>query len=97
MPQTTAQILSCLTLGGYTARVVDGRLEIQGPQPLAGPLPASIDARRAELITYLTEQCGGTWPPKNPPIRETPYLQRPREERVREFLARLRAGREGAA
>ena len=46
MGQTVIQILRCLTLGGYTARVVDGRLEVQGPQPLAGPLPASIKARR---------------------------------------------------
>ena len=46
MPQTPTQILRCLTLGGYTARVVDGRLETEGPQPLAGSLPASIEARR---------------------------------------------------
>ncbi len=98
MPQTTTQILRCLTLGGYTARVVDGRLETEGPQPLAGPLPASIKARRDELVALLNDHYGGTWPPKNPPrksreerVRE--YLARPREERVREFQARLRARR----
>jgi hypothetical protein len=62
-PQTTAQILRCLTLGGYTAVVIDGQLEIQGPQPLAGPLPASIKARRDELVAFLTEWSGGVWPP----------------------------------
>ena len=62
-PQTTIQILRCFTLGGYTARVVDGWLETEGPQPLAGPLPASIRARRDELIDFL-EECGaGVWPP----------------------------------
>ncbi len=100
-PQTTIQILRCLTLGGYTARVVEGRLETEGPQPLAGPLPASIKARRDELITYLNEQCGGTWPPPEPPraSRETlvrEYLSRPREERARELIQRLRE-RRGAA
>jgi len=97
--QTIPQILSCLTLGGYTTRVIDGRLEIQGPQPLAGPLPASVDARRAELITFLSEQCGGAWPPA-PGSRESvraEQLRKPREEQVREFLARCRKRREEAA
>ena len=58
------QILRCLTLGGYTARVVDGGLETEGPQSLAGPLPASIKARRDELIAFLNEWGGGEWPPK---------------------------------
>jgi len=103
MPQTTVQILRCFNLGGYTARVVDGRLEIRGPQPLAGPLPASVDARRAELITYLSEQCGATWPPA-PGSRESVRAEQlaqlhrgRREERAREFLARIRERREGAA
>ena len=61
--QTTIQILRCLTLGGYTARVVGGRLETEGPQPLAGPLPASIKARRDELIDFLNEWADGVWPP----------------------------------
>ncbi len=61
-PQTTIQILRCLTLGGYTARVVDGRLETEGPQPLAGPLPASIKARRGEIVDFLLHRCGGVWP-----------------------------------
>ena len=100
-PQTTIQILRCLTLGGYTARVVDGRLETEGPQPLAGPLPASIKARREEIIAYLLESCDGVWPPPEPPrksreIREREYLHS-REERAREFLARIRERREGAA
>ncbi len=94
MPQTVVQILRCLTLGGYTARVVDGRLETEGPQPLAGPLPASIKARRAELVAFLSERCGGTWPP---PRKREDLHKRPREERVREFLAQLRKRREEAA
>jgi hypothetical protein len=61
-PQTTIQILRCFTLGRYTAAVKDGELKVRGPQPLAGPLPASIKARRDELIAYLLERCGGTWP-----------------------------------
>jgi hypothetical protein len=61
--QTTVQILRCLTLGQYTALVVDGELEIGGPQPLAGPLPASIKTRRDELIDFLVAYCAGTWPP----------------------------------
>jgi hypothetical protein len=62
-PQTVIQILRCLTLGRYTARVDDGHLEIQGPQPLAGTLPASIKARRHELIDFLNEWGDGVWPP----------------------------------
>ena len=62
-PQTTVQILRCLTLGGYTARVIDGQLEIQGPQRLAGPLLTSIKARRDELVEFLTEWADGVWPP----------------------------------
>jgi hypothetical protein len=61
--QTTIQILRCLTLGSYTARVVEGRLETEGPQPLAGPLPASIKANRDELIWFLDEWADGVWPP----------------------------------
>jgi hypothetical protein len=62
-PQTTIQILRCLTLGRYTVRVTDGELRIKGPQPLAGPLPASIKARRDELIWFLDEWAAGVWPP----------------------------------
>ncbi len=62
-PQTTIQILRCFILGRYKARVVDGRLETEGPQPLAGPLPASIKARRDELVAFLNEWGGGVWPP----------------------------------
>jgi hypothetical protein len=62
-PQTPPQILRCLTLGRYTASVVDGELRICGPQPLAGPLPASIKARRDELIEFLNEWADGVWPP----------------------------------
>jgi len=61
--QTVPQILRCFTLGGYTARVVEGRLETLGPQPLAGPLPASIKANRDELIDFLNECADGVWPP----------------------------------
>jgi hypothetical protein len=61
--QTVPQVLRCFTLGGYTARVVDGRLETEGPQPLAGSLPASIKANRDELIDFLNEWGDGVWPP----------------------------------
>jgi len=64
MPQTTTQILRCLILGKYTAAVVeDGHLEVQGSQPLAGPLPDSIRARRDELVEFLVEYGDGVWPP----------------------------------
>ena len=62
-PQTTKQILCCLVLGRYTACVEGGELRISGPQPLAGPLPASIKARSWELVAFLNEHCGGAWPP----------------------------------
>lgn len=62
-PQTTTQILRCLTLGQYTARVEGGELRIRGPQPLAGPLPASIRAQRDELVEFLNEWADGVWPP----------------------------------
>ncbi len=66
--QTTIQILRCLTLGRYTARVEGGELRIRGPQPLAGPLPASIKARHDELVAFLEEWCGGVWPPAREPV-----------------------------
>ena len=105
--QTTIQILRCFTLGRYTARVVEGRLETAGPQPLAGPLPASIKARRDELVAYLNEHCGGTWPPapgstvhalptpprKSRDARVREWMQTPREERAREFRRKLRESR----
>ncbi len=62
-PQTTIQILRCFTLGRYTVIVEDGELHIEGPQPLAGPLPASIKARRDELVAFLVEWGDGAWPP----------------------------------
>ncbi len=62
-PQTTIQILRCFNLGRYTAAVEGGELRIRGPQPLAGPLPDSIKARRDELVSFLKEWAGGTWPP----------------------------------
>jgi hypothetical protein len=60
--QTTVQIFRCLTLGRYTAAVEDGELRIRGPQPLAGPLPASIKANRDELVEFLLEYGDGVWP-----------------------------------
>jgi hypothetical protein len=84
-PQTTAQVLHCFSLGRYTVRVVDGELEIQGPQPLAGPLPASIKARRDELAAVLNEHCGGAWPPApgsdfyRELVREKPLKEPPKE------------------
>jgi hypothetical protein len=62
-PQTTAQILRCLTLGRYTAAYEEGELKIRGPQPLAGPLHASIRAQRGELVEFLNEWANGVWPP----------------------------------
>jgi len=62
-PQTPVQILRCLTLGRYTATAEGGELRIRGPQPLAGPLPASIKANRDELIAFLGEWADGVWPP----------------------------------
>jgi hypothetical protein len=63
-PQTTIQILRCLTLGGYEASVEDGELRIRGPQPLAGPLPTSIRTNRDHLVAFLNEWADGAWPPK---------------------------------
>ncbi|MDQ3301977.1 MAG: hypothetical protein M3518_01305 [Actinomycetota bacterium] len=71
-PQTTAQVLRCFDLGDYTACVVEGELVVRGPQPLAGPLPASIKARREEIIHTLVEVCGGVWPP----ARDSYYFTR---------------------
>ncbi len=68
MPQTTAQILRCLSLGGYAATVEGGKLRVRGSQPLAGPLPASVEARRDELVAFLAEWCGGVWPPAREPV-----------------------------
>jgi len=61
--QTPTQILRCLTLGRYTAAVVEGELKVRGPQPLAVPLPASIKANRDELVEFLSERGDGVWPP----------------------------------
>jgi hypothetical protein len=113
MPQTPIQILRCLALGRYTAAVEDGELEIRGPQPLASPLPASIDARRGELVAFLEEHYGGTWPAapgsgvskedasptpsKSRDARVREWLQKPREERARELRQRLRESRERRA
>ena len=63
MSQTTAQILRCFTLGRYTAKVEGNDLTVCGPQPLAGPVPASIKANRDELIAFLNEWADGVWPP----------------------------------
>jgi hypothetical protein len=61
--QTIPQILRCLTLGRYRAVVEDGELRIRGPQPLTGPLPASIKANRDELAAFLNKWGNGVWPP----------------------------------
>lgn len=63
MPQTPAQVLRCLTLGDYTASVVEGELVVRGSQTLAGPLPASIEANREQIIDFLSGCRGGVWPP----------------------------------
>lgn len=80
-PQTTIQILRCLTLGRYTAAVEAGELRIRGPQPLAGPLPDSIKARRDELIAYLLEHCGGTWPAALGSVEHSALLERRKSPR----------------
>jgi hypothetical protein len=97
--QTTTQVLRCFTLGRYVAAVEDGELRIRGPQPLAGSLPVSIEARRDELVAFLEERCGGVWPPA-PGSRvwaERQPHKTTREERARELLAQLRKRREEAA
>ena len=78
-PQTTPQILRCIVLRGYTARVEGGGLRIRGPQRLAGPLPASIETRRDELIGFLEGRADGAWPPTRASARDSlpgrhPYL-----------------------
>jgi hypothetical protein len=94
--QTTAQILRCLTLGRYTVAVVDGdQLEIQGPQPLAGPLPASIKARRDELIDFLNEWADGVWPPA--PGSELRKVQESRDCGLASVLDALEAALKRAA
>jgi hypothetical protein len=74
MVRTIPQILRCLTLGRYTARVEANELRIRGPQPLAGPLPASIKGRRDELIAFLEEETGGVWPPASESTLRTESL-----------------------
>lgn len=106
--QTPAQILRCLALGRYTARVEGDELRIRGPQPLAGPLPDSIRARREGLIAYLLDHCGNVWPaapgseiyvslaPKKSPVTNWPLRGRQsasREERARELQRILRERR----
>jgi len=90
MAQTTVQILRCLTLGGHTARVVDGRLETDGPQPLAGPLPDSIRFRRDELVAFLNEWADGVWPPA--PRLELRKVQESRDWGLATVLDAVEAG-----
>jgi hypothetical protein len=90
MAQTTVQILRCLTLGGHTARVVDGRLETDGPQPLAGPLPDSIRFRRDELVAFLNEWADGVWPPA--PRSELRKVQESRDWGLATVLDAVEAG-----
>ena len=66
--QTTAQVLHCFSLGSYKATIVEGELVVRGPQPLAGPLPASIKANRDDLVAFLEEWCGAVWPPARDPV-----------------------------
>ncbi len=60
--QTPIQILRCLSLGGYSVHVAEGKLVIRGPQPLAGPLRGSVKANRDHLAALVEEWCGGEWP-----------------------------------
>ncbi len=81
--QTTVQILRCFDLGGYTATVEAGELKVRGPQALAGPLPASIKARREEIIDFLEGCCGGAWPP----AKDSEFYTQSEEERLEEIAA----------
>jgi len=63
MPQTTAQVLRCLTLGRLTARVEGDELAGSGPANGCGPQTASIKANRDEQIDFLVEGGDGVWPP----------------------------------
>lgn len=76
--QTTVQIIRCFNLGGYTATVEAGELKVRGPQPLAGPLPASIKARREKIIDFLEGCCGGVWPP----AKDSEFYTKSEEERL---------------
>jgi hypothetical protein len=90
MPQSTIQILRCLTLGTYTARVEGDELRIRGPQPLTGPLPASIKANRDELIAFLNEWADGVWPPA--PRSELRKVQESRDWGLATVLDAVEAG-----
>ena len=92
-PQTTVQILRCLILGRYTASIEGGELKIRGPQPLAGPLPASIKARRDELVACLSEHCGGTWPAAPGSALHAAYHAN--DNAAATFTSRLRERRNG--
>ncbi len=61
-PRTPIQILRCLDLGGYSARMVGGRIETRGPRPLAEPIVRDIKANRDALAALLEEWWGGEWP-----------------------------------
>jgi uncharacterized protein YbjT (DUF2867 family) len=56
MPQTTIQILRCLTLGTYTARVDGDELLIRGPQPLAGTSGTGGAYLRCVIVNLRAEQ-----------------------------------------
>jgi hypothetical protein len=90
MSQTTAQILRCFTLGRYTAKVEGNELTVCGPQPLAGPVPASIKANRDELIAFLNEWADGVWPPA--PRSELRKVQESRDWELATVLDAVEAG-----
>jgi hypothetical protein len=90
MSQTTAQILRCFTLGRYTAKVEGNELTVYGPQPLAGPLPASIKANRDELVAFLKEWADGVWPPA--PRSELRKVQESRDWELATVLDAVEAG-----
>ena len=48
---------------GYNVTTRPDRNYVRGPQPLAGPLPASIKANRDELIAFLNEWADGVVAP----------------------------------
>jgi len=83
--QTTMQILRCVTIGGYMERVEGADLRVRGPQPLAGPLPASIKTNRDELIDFVNEGGDGLWPP-------APGSELREVHRIIELRPRRRAG-----
>jgi hypothetical protein len=63
LSRTAIQTIRCLNLGSYRAVVVDGRLRVRGPLPMAPNLQESVMQNRHDIVAILEEYCGGAWPP----------------------------------